>query len=224
MDIDVNAPITAKQPRAWNTCLIIGLLMVLLLSIAVGIVVIGGGDRALRALEILRGGPQVVTVQVTPGELLPVLKLTVEELHTGVHTTRTGLVLGGVTQSLPRHIIAQGTITACFNLEKDATGLQTEIDPNDAEHVTVRLPPPEYCFVGIDRAEFFDEAGLGLPAGNDINALLLEDAKKQLYTAAESQQLLPRAQEHGADQIKLFLIKLGFKRVDVELTEPAPVQ
>lgn len=224
METDANVAVSAKQPRAWNTCLIIGLLMVLLSSIAIAIVVIGGGDRALRALEILRGGPQVVTVQVTPGELLPVLKLTVEELHTDVHTTRTGGVLGGMTQSLPRHIIAQGTITACFNLEKDASALQTEIDPLDAEHITVRLSPPEYCFVGIDHAEFFDEAGIGLPAGNDINALLLEDAKKQLYTAAESQQLLPRAQEHGADQIKLFLMKLGFKRVDVEFTEPAPLQ
>src|SRR5581483_9744460 len=160
----------------------------------------------------------------TPGEVLPVLKLAVEELHTTVHTSRTGLVLGGVAQSLPRHIIAQGTVTACFNLENNATALQTTLDPQDPEHITVQLPAPEYCFVGIDNAEFFDEAGLALPAGADINSLLLEDAKKQLYTAADSQKLLTKAQERGADQVRVLLYKLGFKRVDVEFRQPTPVE
>ncbi len=210
--------------RGPNTCLVLALVLVALVAITVGIVVIGGGDRALRALEILRGGPQVVTVQVTPGEVLPVLKLAVEELHTTVHTSRTGLVLGGVAQSLPRHIIAQGTVTACFNIEDHASLFEIQTDPQDPQHVTVRLPPPEYCYVGIDNAEFFDEAGLALPAGNDINGLLLEDAKKQLYTAADSQNLLVRAQERGADQVRLLLYRLGFKRVDIEVSELAPAQ
>src|SRR5581483_454462 len=107
---------TPRQ-RGANTCLIVVLLIVLLLALSIGIVVIGGGARALEALALLRGEPRVVTVHVTPGELLPVLKLAVEELHTTVHTSRTGLVLGGAVQSLPRHIIAQGTVTACFDLE-----------------------------------------------------------------------------------------------------------
>src|SRR5581483_2884148 len=146
--------------RGANSCLIIALLVVLLLAVSSVIIVIGGGDRALQALQILRGEPRVVTIQVTPGELLPVLKLAVEELHTTVHTSRTGLVLGGVAQSLPRHIIAQGTVTACFNIEDHASLFEIQTDPQDPQHVTVRLPPPEYCYVGIDNAEFFDEAGL----------------------------------------------------------------
>jgi hypothetical protein len=177
----------------------------------------------LRAFEILRGGPQVVTVQVTPGEILPVLKLVVEEMNTTVHTTRTEPLIG-VANSLPRHIIAQGTVTACFNLEEDAAQLETRIDPQDPQHITVRMPAPEYCYVGIDNAQFFDEMGLSLPAGNDVNALLLEDAKKQLYNAADSQDLLNKAKSRGADQIQVLLYKLGFKRVDVEFNAPLPVQ
>ncbi len=220
--METNIQDRMPRPRGVNPCLIVVLLIVLLLALSIGIVVIGGGDRALQALALLRGEPRVVTVHVTPGELLPVLKLAVEELHTTVHTSRTGLVLGGVAQSLPRHIIAQGTVTACFNLENNAAALQTILDPQDPEHITVQLPAPEYCFVGIDNAEFFDEAGLALPAGADINSLLLEDAKKQLYTAADSQKLLAKAQERGADQIRVLLYKLGFKRVDIEFTQPPP--
>ncbi len=211
----------APRPRAaWNSCLIAALAGLACVAIITAIVVIGGGDRLIRALEVLRGEPQKVTVQVTPGEVLPVLKLVVEELHTSVHTKRTGPVLGGVTQSLFRHVIAQGTITACFNLEDKAEQFQVEPDPNDPEHVTVRLPPPEYCHAGIDRAEFFDEAGIGVAATNEVNGLLLEDAQKQLYVAADSQKLLAKAQERGAVQVKELLYKLGFKRVDVFFAEP----
>lgn len=185
--------------------------------------VIGGGDRALKALEMFRG-PQVVTVQVTPGEVIPVLKLAVEELHTTVHTKRTGLVLGGAFSSLPRHIIANGTITACFNIENSETEFKTQIDPADPQHITVQLPPPEYCFSGINSAEFFDEAGIGLPAGNDVNGLLLDDVQKQLYTAADAQKLLEKAKARGEDQVRVLLLKLGFKRVDIEFGQGTPVE
>lgn len=211
------------RPRGINTCLILALVGAAVIVMTVGIVVIAGGDRALSALEMLTGKPRVVTVQVSPGELLPVLKLAVAEMHTTVHTSRTGPTIGGL-QSLPRHIIAQGAVTACFNLEQDATALETVIDPKDPEHVTVRLPAPEYCYVGIDNAEFFDEMGLALPAGNDVNSLLLEDAKEQLYTAADSQNLLTLARERGTTQVQLMLYKLGFKKVDVEFRAPEHVE
>lgn len=212
-----------QKARTPSTCLVGAILFAILFLGGVAIVVIGGGDRALKALEMIRG-PQVVTVQVTPGEVIPVLKLAVEELHTTVHTKRTGLVLGGALTSLPRHIIANGTITACFNIENSETAFKTLIDPEDPQHVTVQLPLPEYCFAGIDSAEFFDEAGLGLPAGNDVNGLLLQDAQKQLYTAADSQKLLDKAKERGADQVRVLLLKLGFKRVDIGFGEGTPVQ
>ncbi len=209
------------RPRApLNGCVIAAVAIVACIAIVTGIVVIGGGDRVIRALQVLRGEPQKVTIQVSPGELLPVLKLTVEEMHATVHTKRTGPVLGGVTQSLPRHIIAQGTITACFDLENNAQQFQTQIDPQDPEHVTVRLPQPAYCHVGIDNAQFFDEAGIGVSATNDVNGLLLQDAQQQLYVAADSQKLLDKAKERGASQIKEILYKLGFKRVDVIFAEP----
>lgn len=217
------API-GSGARGPSGCLIFALAVAFLFAASVAIIVIGGGDRVLKALEIIRGAPQVTTVQVSPGEMLPVLKLAVEELHTTIHTTRTGPVLGGAAQSLPRHIIAQGTVTACFNLENKADALETLIDPQDPEHITVRLPPPEYCFLGIDNAQFFDEAGVGLAPGNEVNGLLLEDAKQQLFTAAESQNLLPRARQRGTDQIQLLLYKLGFKRVDVEFSQPTHVE
>lgn len=210
-------------PRQINTCLIIALAGMLLIVASVAIVVIAGGDRALQALEMLTGKPRVNVIQVSPGELLPVLKLSVAELHTTVHTSRTGQTIGGL-QSVPRHIIAQGSVTACFDLQENAAGLETVIDPNDPEHVTVRLPAPEYCFVGIDNAQFFDEMGLALPAGNDVNALLLDDAKEQLYTAADSQNLLQVARERGADQVRLLLYKLGFKNVEIEFRAPEIVQ
>jgi hypothetical protein len=212
-----------QPPRGINTCLILALVFAGLLIGTVAIVVIAGGDRALRAIEILRGGPQVVTVQVSPGELLPVLKLAVAELNTTVHTSRTGTVVGGL-QSVPRHIIAQGQVTACFNLENDAAKLETLIDPNDPQHVTVKLPAPEYCYVGIDNAQYFDEMGLGLPAGNDVNGLLLEDARVQLYTAADSQDLLGLARQRGTEQVQLMLYKLGFEKVDVEFGEPVNLE
>lgn len=213
----------SQPPRGINSCLIGAIVVAALLIGTVGIVVIAGGDRMLRAIEILRGGPQVVTVQMSPGELLPVLKLAVAELNTTVHTTRTGSTVAGL-QSLPRHIIAQGSITACFNLENNAAQLETVIDPNDPTHVTVRLPAPEYCYAGIDNAQFFDEMGLALPAGNDVNGLLLEDAKKQLYTAADSQDLLGLARQRGEEQVQLMLYKLGFKKVDVEFRAPVHVE
>lgn len=216
-------PASSQPPRGINSCLIGAIVAAALLIGTVGIVVIAGGDRMLRAIEILRGGPQVVTVQVSPGELLPVLKLAVAELNTTVHTTRTGSTVAGL-QSLPRHIIAQGSITACFNLENNAAQLETVIDPNDPTHVTVRLPAPEYCYAGIDNAQFFDEMGLALPAGNDVNGLLLEDAKKQLYTAADSQDLLGLARQRGEEQVQLLLYKLGFKKVDVEFKAPVHVE
>lgn len=218
--LDEQVPV--QKPRGPSSCLVIALLIAVLFLGGAAIVVIGGGDRALKALEMLRG-PQVVTVQVTPGEVIPVLKLAVEELHTTVHTKRTGLVLGGAVGSLPRHIIANGTITACFNIESE-TEFKTQIDPEDPQHITVQLPPPEYCFAGIDSAEFFDEAGLGLPAGNDVNGLLLEDVQKQLYTAADSQKLLEKAKTRGEDQVRVLLLKLGFKRVDIEFGEGTPVE
>ncbi len=213
----------SPAPRGINSCLIGALVVAGLLIGTVAIVVIAGGDRALRAIEILRGGPQVVTVQVSPGEILPVLKLAVAEMNTTVHTSRTGGTIGGL-QSLPRHIIAQGTVTACFNLENNAEQLETLIDPQDPTHVTVRMPAPQYCFVGIDNAQYFDEMGLALPAGNDVNGLLLEDAKTQLYTAAESQNLLGLARQRGEEQVQLMLYKLGFERVDVEFRAPMEVQ
>lgn len=216
-------PPLAKPPRQLNSCLILALVGAAVIVLTVGIVVIAGGDRALSALGMLTGKPRVVTVQVSPGELLPVLKLAVAELHTTVHTSRTGQVIGGL-QSLPRHIIAQGSVTACFDLEQDAAAMETIIDAEEPEHITVRLPAPEYCYVGIDNAEFFDEMGLALPAGNDVNALLLEDAKEQLYTAADSQNLLTAARERGADQIRLMLYKLGYKNVEIEFREPEHVE
>jgi hypothetical protein len=203
--------------------LIVAVAGMLFILVAVAIVVIAGGDRALSALEMLMGRPRVVNIQISPGELIPVLKLSVAELHTTVHTSRTGQTIGGL-QSLPRHIIAQGAVTACFDLEENAAALQTVLDPQDPEHVTVQLPAPEYCFVGIDNAEFFDEMGLALPAGNDVNSLLLQDAKEQLYTAADSQNLLQVARERGADQVRIMLHKLGFKRVDIQFGEPQPVE
>ncbi|MCC7165394.1 MAG: DUF4230 domain-containing protein [Anaerolineae bacterium] len=211
------------RPGGINTCLMLALAGALVVVLTVAIVVIAGGDRALRAIEMLQGGPRVTTVQVSPGELLPVLKLAVVELHTTVHTSRTGPTVGGL-QSVPRHIIAQGSVTACFDLENNATALETVVDPNDPEHITVSLPAPEYCYVGIDSADFFDEMGLGLPAGNEVNARLLEDAKEQLYTAADSQNLMRLAQERGTDQVRLMLLQLGYKRVEIEFREPEHVE
>ncbi len=208
--------------RAPSGCLLVALAGGVLVVLVVALVVIGGGDRVIKALQVLRGEPQKVTVQVTPGELVPVLKLVVEELHTTVHTKRTGPVLGGLTQSLPRHIIAQGTITACFNLQDKASQFQVQNDPNDPQHITVTLPAPEYCSAGIDNAEYFDEAGIGAPATNDINGLLLDDAKKQLYVAADSEKLLDKARQRGIEQIQAMLYKLGYTRVDVNFVEPPP--
>ncbi len=223
-DHAVEEPASAARASSNKGCLIALIVGGLIIVGIVAVIVIGGGDRVIRAMEILRGEPQKSTVQVTPGELVPVLNLVVEEFHVTVHTKRTGPVLGGMAQSLPRHIIANGTITACFNLEDRASQFQVQNDPNDPEHVTVTLPAPQYCSAAIDNAEYFDEAGVGVPATNDINGLLLEDAKKQLYTAADSQHLLQQAQDRGADQIKEMLYKLGFKKVDVNFSAPVPVQ
>ncbi len=205
-------------------CLVALIIAGVILIGIVAVIVIGGGDRVIRAMEILRGEPQQTTVQVTLGELVPVLNLVVEEFHTTVHTKRTGLVLGGMAQSLPRHIIAEGTITACFNLEDKATQFQVQHDPNDPTHITVTLPAPQYCNAGIDNVEYFDEAGIGVPATNDINGLLLDDAKKQLYAAADSQKVLDEAKQRGAEQVREMLYKLGYKRVDVNFGQAVPVQ
>jgi hypothetical protein len=210
-------------PRGINSCVIIALIVAALLIGIAAVVVIGGGDRLLRAMEILRGEPAVVTVQVSPGEILPVLKLVVAEMNTTVHTSRTGPTIGGL-QSVPRHIIAQGTVTACFDLENNAEQLDTIIDPNNPKRVTVRLPAPEYCNSGIDNAQFFDELGIGLPAGNEVNGKLLEDAQVQLLTAADSQDLLGLAKERGSEQVQLMLYKLGFETVEVEFRAPEHVE
>jgi len=82
--------------------------------------------------------------------------------------------------------------------------------------VAVKVPKPQILRCGLDSVEFFDGQGL-LPAPTELYNQLHSQATHEVQVQAEKSELVSTATDNALTQIELYLRRLGFQEVTVEV-------
>jgi hypothetical protein len=82
--------------------------------------------------------------------------------------------------------------------------------------VAVRVPKPQLLRCGLNSVEFFDGQGL-LPAPTELYNQLHSKAVDEVQAQGEKSDLVGTATDNALTQIELYLRRLGFEEVALEI-------